>query len=79
MVISGPRWKTHPERINSIKNMSHSELSRRRLVPRKLKPIPEPTPPGEEPVAKPEEEVHDDPDDAEASGDDSAPESEPTE
>lgn len=29
------RWKTHPERLNSMKNMSHSELSRRRLVPAK--------------------------------------------
>lgn len=27
-----PRWKEHPERVSSMKNMSHSELSRRRLA-----------------------------------------------
>lgn len=32
------RWKCHPERVNSMKNMSKSELSRRRLIP----PIPQP-------------------------------------
>ena len=27
------RWKTHPERIANMKNLTPSELSRRRLVP----------------------------------------------
>ena len=31
------RWKCHPERVNSMKNMTRSELSRRRLIP----PIPQ--------------------------------------
>lgn len=29
------RWKEHPERLNHMKNMTASELSRRRLVPPK--------------------------------------------
>ena len=29
------RWQVHPERVNNMKNLSASELSRRRLVPAK--------------------------------------------
>lgn len=32
------RWKSHPDRVASLKNMSHSELSRRRLVPATRRP-----------------------------------------
>lgn len=44
-----PRWKEHPERLNHMKNMTASELSRRRLVPPK-NPI-EPVAPAVEAVA----------------------------
>ena len=30
-VVTIPRWRTHPQRVNSIKNMTKSEISRRRL------------------------------------------------
>lgn len=35
------RWKTHPDRLNSIRNMSNSELSRRRLLPKPPAPLPD--------------------------------------
>lgn len=44
----------HPERINNMKNLSTSELSRRRLVPAKkskAKAQQDPAPPSEPPAA----------------------------
>ena len=32
-IAVSPRWQKHPERLNNMKNLSSSELSRRRLVP----------------------------------------------
>ncbi|CAK9077266.1 unnamed protein product [Durusdinium trenchii] len=76
-------WKGHPARIEQMKNMSHSELSRRRLVPatrtRKSKPSSaeapvqekalEPEPPCEEASNEDEPDNEDDEDHDEGASD----------
>ena len=56
MTLQG--WKNHPERVSSMKNMTRSELSRRRLAPKKPpSPIPEPAGPAEPAAAAGEAEL----------------------